>query len=721
MARGGTSITPPLPIYLASMRVFFLLLFLKVKLLLIAQSPLEISGHVLDAEEEPLVGAYVYPKSNPASVVITEDSGRFALRLPAPDTIMVSFLGFEEHRQFVDTAGSLSITLRPNASASMDALVVRARRIPYGELASQQIGQMDIYLNPAAKADPLLAVNTLPAATNMDETANVSFRGSPSSATGIYLNDVPIRSAVRLDQSNGVGQFSIFGQIPLRDVRIYPSHPPVSFSQSSAGAVGLYTSEKLPTSTQHGLTLSMAGLGVAYSRPLGEKSGVRAFLNYGNLSAFRLANQSGLPALKRSRSLDAAVQFVHQLTPQSSVQLFYLGFQESYRFATRTPYYQGDFEQEKPRHLTVLNWRISKEQWTWSFNQSVDWEKPSFRLGNIQTTPRRLTGHLAANGRYEGQGVSFHGGTAVNVYDDRTVGTFPLTDYGIRPEDPNQAYATETRSQLLEAFAYGQFRLGDEWTLGIGLKPIIPLDGATWRYTAQASLRYCPTERHRFILGGGHFSQYLAPGPAFREWQWLSLAQLALAYEYRRDDWVLSAALFAKQEAYALAPDLWVRGGELRFDYTADGWTARLSGSVARSTSRAAKVPTDRDLPFLARLQLQRQFSGQWTFGLFATWRRGRYFRPVIGRAPIPSRENWYTPLLSEPAAGQRYPNFRRIDVSASKGIPLGDVQLILFINVNNVLDAKNVRSYTYDAAYLERLTEVYSRRLVFFGGVFRW
>jgi hypothetical protein len=53
-------------------------------------------------------------------------------------------------------------------------VTVRAPKITYGELASTKINQLDVYLNPAAKADPLLAVNSLPAATNPDETANVS-------------------------------------------------------------------------------------------------------------------------------------------------------------------------------------------------------------------------------------------------------------------------------------------------------------------------------------------------------------------------------------------------------------------------------------------------------------------------------------------------------------------------------------------------------------------
>jgi hypothetical protein len=703
------------------MRALIVLLFLCPRLSLGAQKT-ALTGTVLAATDKaPLVGAYVYPQSKPALAVTTDSDGHFSLEIPAPDTLIVSYLGYGELRRFVGATGELELLLRATESASIATLTVSARRIENGELASQRISQMDIYLNPAAKADPLLAVNSMPAATNLDETANVSFRGSPSAATGVYLNDVPIRSAVRLDQSNGVGQFSIFGRIPLRDVQVYPGHPPVNFSQTSAGAVGLYTSAELPTIREYGLSVSMAGVGLTHSRPLGKKSGVRAFLNYGNLAAFRFANQRGLPELKRSRSVDAAVQFVRQFTPRSNVQLFYLGFQESFRFETTGPYYTGDFRQEKPRHLAVLNWRFEREKWTWSLNQSADWEHADFRLGNIHTSPRRFTGHVAAHGRYQGPGFSLLTGTTLNAYEDRTTGSFPLSAYAIRPEDPTQTYVAETASQLLEAYAYGQVRLGDQWLLGAGLKPIARLDADEVFYTAQASLRFRPGEKHRFNLGGGHFSQYLAPGPEFREWQWLELDQLALEYAFETDDWTVEAAVYTKRENYGKTPDLRVKGAELLLRFENDGWLAWVSGAVARSRSVASDVPTARDLPFLARTQVQREFEGQWTVGLAATWRRGRYFQPVIGRTPIPGQAEWFAPVLAAADAGLRYPNFQRVDLSASKALPVGNTQLILYVNVNNALNAENVRSYTYDAAYLERSAEGYSRRLVFFGGVLRW
>lgn len=674
------------------------------------------------ADDFPLPSAYVYPLNDPGKVVTTNAEGHFSLQLSEPDTILVSFLGFEVFNQYIAKSDSgLVLKLLPTAAASMDAVTVRAKKISSGELASTQISQMDIYLNPAANADPLLAVNTLPAATNVDETANVSLRGSPSAATGVYLNDVPIRSAVRLDQSNGVGQFSIFGQIPLAAVRIYSSSPPVNFTQTSAGAVALYTSKSLPAEVTSGLSLNLAGGGLSHSRPLGKKSGVRAFVNFTNLDAFRLLNRQGLPELKASSGFDAAVQFVHQFDEHTAFQLFYLGFNERFRFETKTPYYTGDFEQHKPRHLAILNWQLERNDWSWTLNQSIDWENAEYQLGNSLTAPRRLTGHLAAHGKYNRPGFKLLTGGTWNVYADRVQGQFPLTNYGLRPEDPTGSFSQSTDHQLVEAYTYAQVRLGDKWLAGFGLKPLYrPMIGEV-KYTAQASVKYRAGTWHRFTIGGGSFAQFLAPGPDIREWQWLELQQVALEYTYERRYWQIEAAVFSKEERYEQLPDLKVSGVEGRVTFDDKSLRAWASLAMVKSRSSEDDIPSRRDLPFLARAQVQKELGANVNIGLAATWRRGTYFLPVIGQTPLPGTDGWQAPVFASAAAGQRYPNYRRIDLSTSKILPLGEGQLILYLSINNLLDTENIRNYTYDATYLERSEEVFSRRIVFVGGVYNW
>lgn len=688
-----------------------------------AQQELRVAGHVVDAKSrEPLIGAYVYPMSAPGRVQTTDLEGRFTLRLAGPDSVRVSYLGYLSRTQWVKQAqDSLSLALRPTDSASIDAVTVRAPKIAYGELASTKLNQLDVYLNPAAKADPLLAVNSLPAATNPDETANVSLRGSPSEATGVFLNDVPIRSAVRIDQSNGVGQFSIFGQIPLRDLQVYSANPPVNFSQSSAGAVALYTSPERPTNTTYGLSLNLAGFGLAHARPVGKTGGLRAFLNFTNLAAFRGINATGLPELRASRAVDAAVQYTQKTGPNGRLQIFYLGFDESYRFTTRATYYEGEFTQRKPRHLGIVNWVREKGDWTWTLNQSVDWERADFSFGNISTLPRRLSLHTAHHGRLERPGFTFQHGTILNAYEDKVSGIFPREEHRIAPGDASNSYQTRAANQLLESYVYGQWRLGDRWLWGAGAKLLRRLNNGTSRPILQSTLRYRPNEHHRWNLGGGYFSQLLSPGPEIRQWQWLNLRQLALEYQFTAPSWTVTAAAYTKREQYGIADDVRVRGLESSVRLRDGAWTASVSGAVVSSQTLSEAAPTSRDLPWMVRSQIQWKKADGWTLGLAGNFRRGRYFLPVIGAAAIPGTEGWNTPILSEPTAGQRYPNYGRVDFSVSRVFAVGEGQLIVYFNVNNLLDQENIRAYRYDPTLTERSAEVYSRRLLFFGGVWQW
>lgn len=309
----------------------------------------------------------------------------------------------------------------------------------------------------------------------------------------------------------------------------------------------------------------------------------------------------------------------------------------------------------------------------------------------------------------------------MNAYSDRVTGSFPEVSYLIRPEDPAGTYESDIDHQLAEVYAYGQFRLGEKWLAGLGLKPTYQSGDDALRLTRQASLRYNINDYHRLHFGGGTFNQFLSPGPEIQEWQWLEMNQLSLEYTYERRHWKVESAAYLKREKYEQRTDLNVRGAESRLTFQNDSWMAWSSLAVVRSRTVGAEVPTNRDLPFLARTQVQRTFGGNVTIGIAANWRRGTYFRPVIGRTALSGTEDWFAPILADQTAGQRYPNYQRIDFSASKIMAVGKASLVVYLNVNNLLDAKNIQAYSYDAAHLERTGELYSRRILFFGAVMSW
>ncbi|MEM8584022.1 MAG: hypothetical protein AAGF87_07130 [Bacteroidota bacterium] len=696
--------------------------FLLIQLFLIwcfsLHSQIYIAGNI-SGDEEPLQGAYVYPLSNPGKVQVTDALGQFSLELDTPDTLVVSYLGFESLRVFSALGEeTLKLSLKPSDQISGPTATVRAKRIRAGELATQRLSQLDIYLDPASNADPLLAVNNLAAATNMDETANVSLRGSPSAATGVYLDGVPIRSAVRIDQSNGLGQFSIFGQFPLEEVRVFPGHPPISLGRSSAGAVQLRTASNPLEQKSYGISLNLAGFGITHARPLGEKTDLRTFVNFGQAALFQRLNEGTFSDLRRSAALDGALALTHRFSDRSRLNAYIIAFEESYRFLTRTNYLTDEFEQEKSRQLGIISWQNEGEAWNWSLSQMIDSDRNEFVLGNIETRPNRLNAYTAFSARQEGRGFSREFGLQFDYFQDDVSGTFPLSDYEFAEGDPSDAYAYQTTESLLTAYATMEQRIGEDFTLESGIRMARHLTEADNRLSAQASLHYKPSIRHRIILGGGHYQQLLSPGAEITQWQWLQLNQVSLSYQMRKDLWSAHLAVYRKWEDYQFISDQNISGIETRIGYRTEALRFWMSGSVVRVKSRSGSIPSGRDLPFLVRGQFVRASRNSFSFGITATWRAGRYFLPLMDSEAIPGEDGLYRPIFASPEMGSRLPEYLRADVSISKIFQLGNGQLIVYANLNNAFNTQNVSRYIYPNGTDPRKSEFYSGRILFLGGV---
>ncbi|MFO0265762.1 MAG: carboxypeptidase-like regulatory domain-containing protein, partial [Cyclobacteriaceae bacterium] len=187
--------------------VFIVIFFMT--LMGVAQPCTYVRGTITDAEtRERLPGANIRLQADWRTGTSTDSLGHFIIKAQAGDTLVASFIGYKESA-FIIRECEIVILLEPYAQLTGE-VVVKAERLIAEEFRTMKADKLDIYTNPTAKADPLLAVNTMPAATTLDESANISLRGSTAQETGIFLNNVPIYDGIRYGQLNGIGTFSIF-------------------------------------------------------------------------------------------------------------------------------------------------------------------------------------------------------------------------------------------------------------------------------------------------------------------------------------------------------------------------------------------------------------------------------------------------------------------------------------------------------------------------------
>ncbi len=200
--------------------------------------------------------------------------------------------------------------------------------------------------------------------------------------------------------------------------------------------------------------------------------------------------------------------------------------------------------------------------------------------------------------------------------------------------------------------------------------------------------------------------------PTFRSWRYLSVG--------RKKAWGVEA--FAQQKL-------------------ATNWYGTLSYSygVARFTDyHRGEFPSDFDFRHIVTLvagwntsliarpwfrTLQRNWYGWWTYLLPLNGDEATLasrFRYVSGRPYTPHEWTLSDWEKSDEPNSERYPDYSRLDVRWDSKWFFGDKALVIFLEVENLLDRPNVAEYIY-ADDGERLT-VYQFRFFFVGGVrFEW
>lgn len=220
-----------------------------------------IKGNVRDKQTQTALSyANVFLQKNMNKGSISNEDGEFSLPISDQDlndSIVISFIGYKEEKIAVSDMNNHSDTvLLEPYTKQIDEASITVKKIISEEFVIKKIDQLDIYINPLSKADPLLAVNGMAASTTIDESANISLRGSSPEETGIFFNGVPIYDAVRFSQMNGIGTFSIFNTSIVDKMLVFPSNPPIECGNATSGMVSIFTDDQLPLSNSNYITLS---------------------------------------------------------------------------------------------------------------------------------------------------------------------------------------------------------------------------------------------------------------------------------------------------------------------------------------------------------------------------------------------------------------------------------------------------------------------------------
>lgn len=703
------------------MKILLLLVLIPLSFQAVYAQCSHVKGSVFDAETQAVLpGATVYHLSDYQKGTTTDVNGEFTLVANFGNQIKISFIGYETQTITIDSTCTVLVRLSP-LTTSLNEMTIRAERLVAEGFTITKLSKLNIYTNPGAKADPLLAVNTLPSATTLDESANISLRGADPSETGIFLNNVPVNDAVRYAQLNGIGTFSIFNTAIISQMLVYPGNPPLEYGNTTSGLIALSTDEQVPKQNTNSVTLSLANIGFLSSRKLTEKSSLTAFTNIQPSAGIKFINPTSLERLKRFNTIDLGLHYLNRLSERTLLKVFSYSNAESFSYETRQATYNGNFDQEKRRTLLILNLRHRLKYGELSFNNGVNISSSRFQLSIIDTKLQLQDYYSSLTYQYAWKLMEVKTGLTYDYRSTDFAGAVPLYGFALGEEHPAFSLSSSQNAKTPEAFVYANYHLSGKWQAGAGIRKNIFVENQNDYLSGQLNVSYQPAEFWNIILSAGNYNKITISQEDYSQLLHYNSKQYSLDISRKSTRFENSLSLYYK-EGSRNELQTSVKGVEfysryqlpqkIRFEIAVTSLDA--SQQVIQSNRQSSRY----DINYIIRNTIEYKFFSTWTIAAVLMRRQGSFYDPVT-QANYRSDLNAYEPVYGD---AQRLSDYYQLDMSLTKLFLLGKKgTAVIFINTGNVPNFKNVRSYNYNFDYTEKSQELFSLRTFYAGLIFNF
>ncbi|MEQ9008726.1 MAG: carboxypeptidase-like regulatory domain-containing protein, partial [Ekhidna sp.] len=453
-----------------------------------------VSGEVVDGDtKEGLIGAHVYLLNNWRKGAITDMEGRFTLELTSEemeDSLIVSYVGFQE--VIVPVTDGITIVMEP-IEREGETVVVTAKPLIAEEFKYMEIKKIDIYTNPSAKADPMLAVNSLPSSTTTDESANISLRGSSPIETGVFLNNVPIYDGIRYSQLNGIGTFSIFNTSIIQNVTVFPGNPPLEFGNATSGIISMETDDRVLEGNTNSLILSLANVGFSREQKINQKQSLKLFSNWQPSGPIKLLNEKALEEIESFTSNDLGLYW-YGSDENLSWKVMSYSVTEGYEFNFKHPTYQGIFDQGKRRSFLISSIEKPIGSGNLSFNNGLSYSDGDYSYSNVSFQVKKKDLFAGINYLLTNQSFSLKTGVSYDFRNSQVNGNFHEYFYALGQNHPTVSLNEGVHVKVLEGFGYFKYYFSEKIAFGTGLRKNIPIENDKNYLSNQANLSYTDEE-----------------------------------------------------------------------------------------------------------------------------------------------------------------------------------------------------------------------------------
>lgn len=619
-------------------------------------------------------------------------------------------------------SGSLVLNL---AASQVGDIVVVGRRISRA-FAPQVVGQLAILTDPAARADPLLAVDSSGYSTNTSGSADLELRGNRAGISRVYFNDVPLYETVRGSNVDRTTRgFSIFNIGMVGDVEIYPSNPPAYLSGSAGGALRVLPGETATPARSALLSTAAAAYNQTFVQPHTPGRFVKAFASATDMSAAKALNPDLGDTIDAYRSLSVGATGRHETQSGAKVDFFAQADGETGRYPLNLFGFSDLFASERRRVSAVVTAAVPLDGYVATVSGAVTRVSGAEHFGALDVDHDNTYGFasLDLSGKIANDAVDFRMGLDAERIRQSSVGYGPEIYYAYG--DRAYAVAVDQSASLDELTAYGfaSTRLGN-LSVHAGFRQTLS-SSLSSETALQAGLAYTSNDgRSRTILSGGrYFGAEIPPSAMLESVSRVTSEQIAVDQTFRLRGAQFGGSLYAINEN-TQGREVRTRGVELtaKVDVTDSLSATAALASVSQDVHlQGREYPGEADLGYILKSTVRYQIDRTSSLNVFVAGRPGSRFTEIIGQ-----QADWRgraAPIFSADQNGQRLGSYWSIDVSfitVAEWFP-GGAKPLVFVSASNIANRANISGFEYSADFGERSLRTFPRRSFTLGAVWNF
>jgi len=704
------------------------IIFLLMTLAINVNGQNEVAATVTDTDGNPLLGVTVVLENDRSVYAFTDENGSFSLDLTDEslgDNIRFTYTGKEDKLVRVGEIIDGVQTVELMSMADLDEVVIIAKRAISEEFSVKQLDPLDIYFNPLAKADPLNAIQILPASTDTEENASPSLRGSLPDRSVVIVEGVPVRNPVRNNQLNGVGNFSIFSTELLKSQWVYASNPPLAYGNSSAGLVEIELEE---VASAEGLAIGagLAQVGGSFTKDFNSNGFLTIYGNHGFSNLYKAVNASSIDNLNDFTNTDLGLRFYHKIGDQSDISLLNYSATEGYDVDVNIFAHRNQALASQKRNFTVLKLTTGDYSNKWSLHSGYDLSDSNFDMGNLRSDTKRSDLYNGLNYRHNSEEFVVQAGISHRWSSDEFNEQLPQYYYQITEGSSHFTSDTLLTKHDVQSYVYGKYYLGD-LTAAAGLrKNLFAEDDDFLSY--QLSLKYDLNNQHYILASGGKYHNTNYPSSEGRHLDLLKSDQLAVEYRHLKKGREVLLAGFVKQEdndelvaeriVNRITGKRAIKGLEFSWSETLfDNLTLDFANTFldVQMIENGEKVQASNDLNYIIKMAATYFNNDVFSFGSSLVARQGRRFTDVNGATYRPFNQA-FEPQFNQ-LNSSRYNDYANWSFTANRAFSLPkDRSLVVYGVFNNVLNNKNQSQAVYVNDYSSKTYDYYSGRYAYAG-----